>query len=188
MAPRAASRPLAPRPSAGAGSRAASRPRGGDPDLPGRLCTRCGLCCDGSLFADVELAGAAEAARLEAMGLEVEDDDGGLLALPCGALRGRRCGIYRHRPECCRTFECRLLRDVRRGELGEAEAARVIAATVRRARSLRERAAALSPADRGLPLRELCLEALSREKGRAGRAGLEAKLAALDESIRARFL
>ena len=84
------------------------------------LCTRCGLCCDGTLFADVELAGRAEAAGLEVMGQEIEDDDagGGLLVQPCGALQRRRCGIYAHRPECCRTFECRLLQDVRRGSVG----------------------------------------------------------------------
>lgn len=166
-----------------------------DSDLPGRLCTTCGLCCDGSLFADVELAGTAEAARLEAMGLEIEDDDGGLLVLPCGALRGRRCGIYEHRPKCCRTFECRLLQDVRRGELGEEEAGRIIAATVTQTRHLRKLAARLSPGDSRLPLRELCLEALSPTEGEARRAGaerlrseLEAKLAELDGTIRDRFL
>ena len=45
------------------------------PSLTDQLCTRCGLCCDGSLFADVELAGSAEAAGLEVMGLEIEEDD-----------------------------------------------------------------------------------------------------------------
>jgi len=88
------------------------------PSLPDTLCTRCGLCCDGSLFADVELASAAEAAGLEAMGLEIEDGDGdprSLLIQPCAALKGTRCGVYEHRPGCCRTFECRLLQEVRRG-------------------------------------------------------------------------
>ena len=37
------------------------------------LCTRCGLCCDGSLFADVELRDEGESVAVEAMGLEVED-------------------------------------------------------------------------------------------------------------------
>ena len=78
------------------------------PALTDTLCTQCGLCCDGTLFADVEL-GRAEAARLENMGLEVEVTDGGLLSQPCAALKGRRCSIYAHRPKCCRTFECQLL-------------------------------------------------------------------------------
>ena len=47
------------------------------PSLTDTLCTRCGLCCDGSLFADVELAGPAESAGLEVMGLEIEEDDAG---------------------------------------------------------------------------------------------------------------
>ena len=74
------------------------------PSLTDALCTRCGLCCDGSLFADVELSGPTEAAGLEALGLEIEDDGNGgeVMALPCGALRGKRCSIYRRRPKCCR--------------------------------------------------------------------------------------
>src|SRR5215471_20618224 len=54
------------------------------------LCTNCGLCCDGTLFADVELVGRAEAARLEIMGMEIENEEKnvGLLSQPCAALRG----------------------------------------------------------------------------------------------------
>ena len=91
------------------------------PSLTDTLCTRCGLCCDGALFADVELAGGDEAAGLEAMGLEIEDGDGdarSLLIQPCAALKGTRCRIYEHRPGCCRTFECRLLQEVKRGVVG----------------------------------------------------------------------
>ena len=86
-------------------------------DLTDTLCTRCGLCCDGTLFADVELVGQAEIARLEIMGMEVENEDRntGLLSQPCAALRGTRCGIYAHRPKCCRVFECHLLQNTQRG-------------------------------------------------------------------------
>ena len=38
--------------------------------LTDTLCTRCGLCCDGTLFGDVELRGPVEAAQVEALGLE----------------------------------------------------------------------------------------------------------------------
>ena len=86
------------------------------PSLTDELCTRCGLCCDGSLFADVELAGR-EATPMEILGLDVEADDadGMVMSQPCLALKGKRCSIYEHRPKCCRTFECRLLQNVRRG-------------------------------------------------------------------------
>lgn len=97
------------------------------------LCTKCGLCCDGTLFADVELAGASEATRLEAMGLEVEHPDAGesaLLLQPCAALKGTRCSIYTHRPGCCRTFECRLLQEVKRGIVTVESAQEKIAAVL----------------------------------------------------------
>jgi Fe-S-cluster containining protein len=84
----------------------------------GRLCLECGLCCDGTLFADVELKGRAEAVAVESLGLEVEEEDGReLLIQPCRALDGTMCSIYRHRPECCRTFECGLLMGLQRGKL-----------------------------------------------------------------------
>jgi hypothetical protein len=83
--------------------------------LTGALCTRCGLCCDGTLFADVELSSRAEPTQLEGPGLEIESDvEAPLLVQPCAALRGRRCSIYAHRPGCCRTFECKLLQDLQR--------------------------------------------------------------------------
>ena len=68
-------------------------------------------------FADVELVGQAEVARLEIMGMEVENEDRntGLLSQPCAALGGTRCGIYAHRPKCCRMFKCQLLQSAQRG-------------------------------------------------------------------------
>jgi uncharacterized protein len=93
-------------------------------ELEAMLCTRCGLCCNGSFFADVELSGPRESTPLEALGLEIEDDN--LLIQPCGALKGTRCSIYAHRPKCCRTFECLLLKRVRRGEVSMPAALRLI--------------------------------------------------------------
>jgi hypothetical protein len=166
-----------------------------EPSLTDTLCTRCGLCCDGSLFADVELAGRAEATRLEVMGLEIEDDDtaGGLLLLPCGALRGTLCSIYPHRPECCRTFECRLLQDVRRGAVGVERAGEQIAEALMRIGRVRELMAQLGHRRRRLPLRESCAEALARSahadpEVNRKRAELEAAMSAVEELIRKTFL
>jgi Fe-S-cluster containining protein len=167
------------------------------PDLTDTLCTRCGLCCDGSLFADVELAGPAEAAGLEIMGLEIEDDDTGgrLLVQPCGALRGTRCGIYAHRPECCRTFECRLLQDVRRGAVGVERAGQIIAEALKRVGRMRELAAELRQRNGRLPLKERCAEALALadEAGanpalNRKRAELEAEMSAMERLMRKKFL
>jgi uncharacterized protein len=163
--------------------------------LTDMLCTQCGLCCDGSLFADVELAGRAESTRLEVLGLEIEDDDtnGELLLQPCRALQGRHCGIYAHRPECCRTFECRLLQDVRRGAVGVERAGEQIAETLRQIRRVRRQMARLGQRDGRLPLTESCAEVLSRDADadlevNRRRAELEVATSAVEESIRRRFL
>lgn len=167
------------------------------PSLTDSLCTRCGLCCDGSLFADVELAGPTEAAGLEVMGLEIEEDDadGGLLVQPCGALQGKRCGIYAHRPECCRTFECGLLQDVRRGEVNVAQATEIIVAALERVARVRKLVTALGQRDGRLPLKERYAEALAlADEGVATpalnrkRAGLVTEMAAVEELIWRRFL
>jgi len=165
--------------------------------LTDRLCTRCGLCCDGSLFADVELAGATEAAGLEVMGLEIEEDDagGGLLVQPCVALQGKRCSIYAHRPECCRTFECGLLQDAQRGAVTVERAGEHIAEALKRVARVRELAAALGQRDGRLPLKERYAEALALADEAANtpalnrkRAELEAEMTAVEELMRRRFL
>ena len=134
------------------------------PSLTDTLCTRCGLCCDGSLFADVELADGDEASALEVMGLEIEDadeDDGGLLVQPCGALKGRQCSIYPHRPDCCRTFKCRLLQEAERGAVGVERANEKIAEALKRIERVKELAVALGQTNERLPLKERCVEALA---------------------------
>ena len=81
--------------------------------LTDTLCTRCGLCCDGTLFGDVELTGRREATRLELLGLDVDGDDADaeLLALPCAgsaardaaSTRSGRSAAGRSSAGCCRT-------------------------------------------------------------------------------------
>lgn len=165
------------------------------PSLTDTLCTRCGLCCDGSLFADVELAGRAEATGLVILGLEIDDDDANaaLLLQPCNALQGRRCSIYAHRPECCRTFECRLLQDVRRGAVGVERAGEQITEALTQIGHVEELMAKLGQRARRLPLRERCAEALARKdstdpKLNRKRAELEAAMSGVNESIRKTFL
>lgn len=165
-----------------------------EPSLTDTLCIGCGLCCDGSLFADVELAGRAEISRLEALGLEV-DEEGASRALPqpCAALRGRRCQIYRHRPSCCRTFECQLLQEVRSGVVEVEQAKERIAVTLQWIARARELIRQLGPRDRGLPLAESCAEALARgghpsASRKKTRAELEAAMAEVTERIRRTFL
>lgn len=165
------------------------------PSLTDRLCTHCALCCDGTLFADVELAGRKEATGLEAIGLEVEDDDGdgALLVLPCRALQGKRCGIYVHRPQCCRTFECGLLQNVRRGAAGVEQAERHIADALARVGRVKTLLAQLGHRAESLSLKERVADALAKDAGTSlksdrTRAELEAEMSALEMLILRTFL
>ena len=168
------------------------------PSLTDTLCTRCGLCCDGSLFADVELASGDEASALEVMGLEIEDDDddgGGLLVQPCGALKGRRCSIYPHRPDCCRTFKCRLLQEAERGMVEVERAKEKIAEALRRIERVKELVVQLGTGDERLPLKEHCLEALALSEAAAAgpavkrkRAELLAAMTSVERLVQATFL
>ncbi len=159
------------------------------------LCTRCGLCCDGTLFGDVELTGRAEAARLEALGLAVDEDDADaeLLSLPCTALRGTRCGVYTQRPRCCRTFECRLLQEAQRGVVGVEAALAQIAETRAQVRQVETLLAQMEPRPVRLPLQERVADALAAAGGPASDSGraaaaLEAAMARVTHTIRTRFV
>ena len=163
--------------------------------LTDTLCTSCGLCCDGTLFADVELVGQAELARLEFLGLEVEDDDRntGLLSQPCAALRGTRCSIYSHRPNCCRVFECHLLQNAQRGDVTVERAMEQIAGAREQIGQVRALLGRLGNRDEGLPLQERCAETLAAEGGTTPetikhRAELEARMATLENTIWNTFL
>lgn len=167
------------------------------PNLTDMLCTRCGLCCDGSLFADVELANTDEAAALEVMGLEIEDpdeDNGGLLLQPCRALKGKRCRIYPHRPDCCRTFECRLLQEVKRGTVVVEQARAKIAEALQRIERVNQLIVQLGQDNGRLPLKERCAEALALSEVAADpelnlmRAELRATMTSVERLIEGTFL
>lgn len=129
------------------------------------------------------------------MGLAIDDDDGSgaLLSQPCAALRGKRCSIYAHRPGCCRTFECRLLRDAQRGAISVERAAKVVAEALERIGRVRELMAQLGQRHARLPLRESCAEALSRGQDsdpdvNLRRAELKVAMSAVEQLIREKFL
>lgn len=93
-------------------------------EVSSRLCLACGLCCDGTLFADVELQPADSAERLRALGQKLrrgkdaEGRSGQKFSQPCPALGPDcRCALYAERPTRCREFDCAVLRSVQSGEL-----------------------------------------------------------------------
>jgi len=159
------------------------------------LCTKCGLCCDGTLFADVELVGQAEVVRLEVMGMEIENEDRntGLLSQPCAALRGTRCGIYSHRPKCCRQFRCRLLQNAERGAVTVERALTQIADAREQIEHVRAMLGRLGNRDESLPIKERCADTLAAEGGTTAatvedRAELEAAMTTLENTVWNTFL
>ncbi len=87
-------------------------------DAVSQLCPNCGLCCNGVLFADVELQKGDNARRLGELGLTLKAKGRKqAFAQPCAGFDGRLCRVYPERPAYCRAFECGLLKGVQAGEL-----------------------------------------------------------------------
>ena len=83
------------------------------------LCPNCGLCCDSTLFADVELRAGDDAKQLKRLGLTLHQKTKTKLAFsqPCACFDGNFCRIYAVRPKRCGLFECGLLKRVEAGEM-----------------------------------------------------------------------
>lgn len=93
------------------------------------LCLTCGLCCDGTMFENVELS-AGEAERLE--GRVWLSEDRNFLEQGCRALEGCKCGVYEDRPQKCREFSCFFLSSLEAGTITEDEAREGVAEAMAR--------------------------------------------------------
>jgi Fe-S-cluster containining protein len=115
------------------------------------LCLECGLCCNGVIFADVQLKPEDDAELLRSLGLLLKSPASKLqnpkFRQPCAAFDGCRCRIYDNRPKYCREFDCLLLKSVRAGKLEAAAALRVIRAARQRADKVRRLLRELGDAD-----------------------------------------
>ena len=120
------------------------------------LCSACGLCCNGVIFANVALLPADDAAGLRSAGLPVQAPHSALrpphVAQPCAAFDGCRCRVYTERPRYCREFECATLKSVKAGRREPAAALRVIRAARSRADKVRHLLNVLGDTDEQLPL------------------------------------
>jgi Fe-S-cluster containining protein len=95
------------------------------------LCLECGLCCNGVIFADVQLRPEDDAKRLRTLGLAFAPNRQAAsgntkFRQPCAAFDGCQCNIYSERPKYCREFECLLLKSVKAGKTKTASALRII--------------------------------------------------------------
>ena len=121
------------------------------------LCLRCGMCCNGVLFKDVELQPGDDARHLAALGLPVRVTRSAKpkekCAQPCAVLEADNCcRIYADRPVRCRQFECVQLKSVRAGEIDLNTAQRTIERARQRVDSVRTLLRRLGDGNEGLPL------------------------------------
>jgi uncharacterized protein len=118
------------------------------------LCLQCGLCCDSTLFADVELRASDRPARLSQLGLKLFKKSQAVTAFnqPCACFDGKLCRIYAERPKRCGLFECGLLKRVEAGELTAAAAVKKISAARRQAEAIRKVLRALGQRDEKMAL------------------------------------
>jgi uncharacterized protein len=123
------------------------------PRLTDQLCLRCGLCCNGVIFGDVELQPGDDPARLTALGVPLKSRGKKTkFPQPCACLDGLRCRIYADRPRRCRTFDCRLLQRAGAGEVRIVDALKIIRATRRHADQVRRLLRQLGEQDEPLSL------------------------------------
>ena len=140
-----------------------------------QLCPNCGLCCDSTLFADVELRAGDDAKRLQKLGLSLEIKRRGKLAFaqPCACFDGKLCGIYNDRPERCRTFECGLLKRVEANEMTAVAALKKISAAKMQAEKVRGLLRSLGQRDEKMALTHRYSEAMSAPIDLADEANAE---------------
>jgi Fe-S-cluster containining protein len=128
-----------------------------------QLCPNCGLCCDSTLFADVELRAGDDARELARLGLSLEKKgrDKIAFAQPCACFDGKLCAIYGDRPKRCRTFECGLLKKAGAGELSVRIALAKISAAKILVKKVRGLLLALGQDDERLALTKRYTQAMS---------------------------
>ena len=121
------------------------------------LCLECGLCCNGVIFADVQLQSGDNATRLLALGLAFAKSRKSPIvnrkfSQPCTAFASCKCNIYSERPTYCRQFECLLLKSVKAGETKTSEARRVVRSALEQAEKVKDLLRRLGDTDESLAL------------------------------------
>lgn len=132
-------------------------------DAIDQLCPNCGMCCDSTLFADVELRAGDDPKRLKKLGLTIEKKTAKKLAFAqsCACFEGKFCAIYEDRPKRCRLFECGVLKRVKAGKMTAAAALKKIRETKKRAEEVRELLRQCGQQDEALALTHRYSEVMS---------------------------
>ncbi len=124
------------------------------------LCMTCGLCCTGHLFSWVQIK-ATERSRLQQQGLTIIQPGAERHGFrqPCLLWDGE-CAIYRSKtyPSGCRSFNCKVLRELLDESISLSKASRVVKRTKEQI-SIVEK---FLPATKSVSFRERLMERLAR--------------------------
>jgi Fe-S-cluster containining protein len=111
------------------------------------------MCCNGVLFADVELQPGDNARQLKKLGLPIfTKGRKEKFSQPCACLDGVLCRVYEDRPVRCKTFECRLLQRAQCGETTLTAALKSVKSAILAASSVQKLARELGNTDETIPL------------------------------------
>lgn len=93
------------------------------------LCTDCAMCCDGTMFAYVNVM-PDEVPALSADFAIREEGGEPNFPQPCRYSVDRKCNIYARRPFTCRSYRCKTLTDLRKALIAPDEAKRRVDETL----------------------------------------------------------
>lgn len=145
-----------------------------------RLCTACGMCCDGTMFQIVKMQPGDHPSELARLGMRIRHKESEYhMEQPCPALKDLRCAIYEKRPARCRLFHCQQLRLLETGGTTEEDAAALINKTRAQAAHVRELIEQCGLREDGQPLPERFERVMSTPADEK----LEPELAALREDL-----
>lgn len=95
------------------------------------ICVGCGLCCDGTMYSTVDIAGEDRTDVLTQAGITLSTrENTQLFRQPCAAFNSGCCSVYDNRPRVCRRYRCHLLRRHEAGEVSYIEARTLISRTI----------------------------------------------------------
>lgn len=112
-------------------------------DTGEQLCLACGMCCDGSLFDNVQLEKGEDRETVKSLGLPVKLSRAkapiAFFRQPCRMLcDDLTCKVYTNRPNQCRSFECDVFKKMQAGSLPMESALRLVKQGKRKAERIRK--------------------------------------------------
>ena len=93
------------------------------------ICQSCGMCCDGTLFKDVDVDATGPDPSWPDDVIKLVSKDNAM-SHPCPAHQSGSCVVYHNRPIKCREFSCILLTQLNAGEIERQDALLVIQETL----------------------------------------------------------